>query len=180
MGLGFALKVFFRVLRDRDMAAQIAPLFRGDMVTTPATAAPAAESPEATVESAPARSDALTLLAALQREARLVDFLKEDLSGYDDAQIGAAVRDLHRDAAAVLERLFALRPLRDQEEGVHVEIPAGFDPALVTLTGQVTGSPPFQGTLVHQGWQATHCALPTWSGQSDDALIITPAEVEVH
>lgn len=182
MGLGFAIKVFFRVLRDRDMAAQIERCLRGDMLTTPATAEPSppAPSPVATVGPAPARSDALTLLAALQREARLVDFLKEDLSGYNDAQIGAAVRDVHRDAAAVLERLFALRPLRDQEEGVEVEIPTGFDPAQLTLTGQVTGPPPFRGTLAHQGWQATRCALPTWSGQSEDARVIAPAEVEVH
>lgn len=182
MRLGFALRVFFRVLRDRDMAEQIARLIRGDTSSAFAPAGPALAEPPvaATAEPTSARSDALTLMAALQREARLVDFLKEDLSGYDDAQIGAAVRDIHRDAAAVLERLFALRPLRDQEEGTQVEIPVGFDPAQVKLTGQVTGSPPFRGTLAHPGWQATQCELPTWSGQGVNARVIAPAEVEVH
>ena len=58
------------------------------------------------------------MLATLQREARFVDFVKESLEGYADAQIGAVARDVHRDCGAVLERLFALRPvLADQEEG---------------------------------------------------------------
>jgi hypothetical protein len=132
-----------------------------------------------TVAQAPTRSDALTLLSTLQREARLIDFLMEDLSSYDDAQIGAAVRDVHRDCTAVLERLFALRPLRYQEEGARVEILAGYDPVQVKLTGNVTKPPPFWGTLVHHGWQATQCALPEWSGQEESARVIAPAEVEV-
>ncbi len=40
----------------------------------------------------PTRSDALGLLAALQREGRFVDFLKEQLTGYSDAQIGAVAQ----------------------------------------------------------------------------------------
>src|SRR5207253_6846543 len=36
---------------------------------------------------------AVQLLAILQREGRLLDFLQEDVDGYADAQIGAAVRD---------------------------------------------------------------------------------------
>ncbi len=53
------------------------------------------------------RSEALTLLATLQREARFVDFIMESLEGYSDAQIGAVARDVHRDCGKVLERLFA-------------------------------------------------------------------------
>ena len=74
-------------------------------------------------------SEAITLLAALQREARFVDFIQESLAGYSDAQIGAAARDVHRDCGAVLERMFALRPAVAEEEGTEVEVPAGFDPA---------------------------------------------------
>ena len=55
----------------------------------------------------PARSEAITLLAALQREARFVDFIQESLAGYTDAQIGAAARDVHRDCGTVLKRMFA-------------------------------------------------------------------------
>src|SRR4029450_745151 len=117
MRLGLALKAFFRALRDRTFAEQLDRLLQGQALalsTTPSL--PLADRLRADlVEEAPTRSDALTLLATLQREARLIDFLMEDLASYDDAQIGAAVRDVHRDCAAVLERMFALRPLRYQE-----------------------------------------------------------------
>ncbi len=125
------------------------------------------------------RNDAITLLAALQREARLVDFLQESLADYSDAQIGAAVRDIHRECGAVLNRLFALRPAVTDEEGAEVEIPPGFDPARWRLTGNVSGEPPFHGRVVHPGWEATTCELPTWSGSAAAAKIIAPAEVEV-
>src|SRR6187200_700467 len=38
---------------------------------------------------------ALQMLSILQRDARLIDFLMEDISGYSDDQVGAAVRSLH-------------------------------------------------------------------------------------
>jgi hypothetical protein len=182
MRLGLALKAFFRTLRDRAFAAQLDRLLQGQAValsTTPAS--PLADRLRAdAAEQAPVRSDALTLLATLQREARLIDFLMEDLSSYDDAQIGAAVRDVHRDCSTALQRMFALRPLRYQEEGAQVEILAGYDPVQVKLTGNVTGELPLRGTLVHHGWQAMQCELPVWSGQEESARVIAPAEVEVR
>ena len=45
-------------------------------------------------------------------------------------------------------------------------MPAGFDPGRWRLTGNVTGEPPFHGRLVHPGWEATICELPTWSGSA--------------
>jgi len=127
----------------------------------------------------PARSEAIALLATLQREARFVDFIQESLAGYSDAQIGAAARDVHRDCGTVLQRMFALRPAVADEEGKDVEIPAGFDAGRWRLTGNVTGEPPFRGRLVHPGWEATMCELPTWSGDAATARIIAPAEVEL-
>ncbi len=182
MRLGVALKAFFRALRDRTFAEQLDRLLQGQaLALSMTTASPLADRLRADmVAQTPTRSDALTLLATLQREARLIDFIMEDLSGYDDAQISAAVRDVHRACAAALERMFALRPLRYQEEGAHVEILAGYDPVQVTLTGNVTGQPPLRGTLVHHGWQALQCELPAWSGQEESARVIAPAEVEVQ
>ena len=87
-------------------------------------------------------------------------------TGYSDAQIGAAARDVHRDCGAVLARMFALRPAMAEEEGKEVEVPAGFDSGRWRLTGNVTGEPPFHGRLVHPGWEATICELPTWSGSA--------------
>ena len=181
MRLGLALKAFLRVLRDRTFAEQLHRLLQGQTLAPATTEMPLADRLRADrVAQEASRSDALTLLATLQREARLIDFLMEDLASYDDAQIGAAARDVHRACAAELERMFALRPLRYQEEGAHVEILAGYDPVQITLTGNVTGQPPLRGTLVHHGWQALQCELPAWSGQEESARVIAPAEVEVQ
>ncbi len=126
-----------------------------------------------------ARSEALTLLAALQREARLVDLVQEPLDQYTDAQIGAAARDVLRNAAKTLQRFFGLRPVLQAQEGTTVEVPSGFDPNRYRLLGQVTGQPPYRGQLVHPGWEATRCELPSWTGSESAAWIIAPAEVEI-
>ena len=125
----------------------------------------------------PEGEDALALLAALQREARLIDFLKEDLSGYDDAQVGAAVRDVHRDAAAVLDRLFAPGPAIDAAEGARLD-PASLPADRVKRTGRATGG---AGTVIHPGWAATRVNLPARTGAPDDAAarVLAPAEVEM-
>src|SRR4051794_25531338 len=126
-------------MSDKAVAARAAELI-GEAPpaspTTPVTPSPQASArttPAAAAAAAPARSDALTLLSVLQREARLVDFLKEDIAGYDDAQVGAAVRDVHRDAAAALDRLFALRPVSAEGEGAEVAIPASVDAVRMRL-----------------------------------------------
>ena len=101
------------------------------------------------------------------------------MAGYSDAQISAVARDVHRDCGAVLKRLFALRPAVDREEGTDVDIPAGFDPTRWRLTGNVAGEPPFRGRMVHPGWEATLCELPTWSGSPASVRVVAPAEVEL-
>ena len=127
----------------------------------------------------PKRSEAITLLATLQREARLVDLVLEPLGDYTDEQIGAAARNVLRDSAEVLRRLFALQPVLAQEEQTTVEVPPGYDPARLRLTGKVDGSGPFSGKLAHKGWQATTTQLPTWTGSKEAALVIAPAEIEI-
>ena len=140
-------------------------------------AKPVTPPPEPPAPKRPEGEDALVLLATLQREARLIDFLKEDLSGYEDAQVGAAVRDVHRDAAAVLDRLFAPAPAVDAEEGARLD-PASLPAGRVKTTGQVGGG---SGTLVHPGWAATKVNLPARTGPPDeDAVrVLAPAEVEI-
>jgi hypothetical protein len=113
----------------------------------------------------------------LQREARLIDFLKEDVAPYEDAQIGAAVRDIHRDAAKLLERLFAIRPVIDQAEGSAVTLD-GKEAGLVRMVGNIREGAT-SGTLVHHGWTATKVELPVWSGPKDTDRVVAPAEVEV-
>ena len=177
-----AVRAFFRILFDRKVAAEAALLLTGSTAaapTTPSQASKPAAAPAPPAPKRPARSDALTLLAALQREARLVDFLQETLDGYSDAQIGAAVRDVQRDARSVLSRLFDLRPLTDSAEGASLQVPAGADAMRYRLVGNVAGSPPYRGVVRHHGWKAGKCELPEWTGSADSQSVVAPIEVEV-
>lgn len=121
----------------------------------------------------------LYLLSLLQREGRLIDFLTEDLSLYEDAQIGAAVRGIHENCKKVIEKNLSPKPVLDSPEGESVTIEAGFDPGAVKLIGNVSGEPPFKGILRHRGWQSKREELPTLSG-TQDAGILAPAEVELQ
>jgi len=175
--LGIAFRLFFRALKNRQFAEEASRLLTAPSSITPAAATPVP--PPRAMPEAPRRSEAMTLLAVLQREARLVDFLKESIAAFDDAQVGAAVRDVHRDASAVLDRLFSLRPVMSEPEGASVQVPAAADAARIRLTGNVTGQPPFRGTLRHHGWEASKIQLPEWSGSSAAASVVAPAEVEL-
>jgi hypothetical protein len=178
--LFIAFRVFFKTLFDASTARSVEQLLSGAKpaeTTLPPAATPTIARP---VEPpAPKQNPAVTLLATLQREARLIDFLREDLSGYADEQIGAAVREVHRDAAKVLDRVFDLQPVLTDAEGAAVEVPTGFDAGRFRLTGKVAGSAPYRGALRHHGWQATRCDLPTYTGSATAAQTIAPAEVEI-
>ena len=117
------------------------------------------------------------LLGMLQREARLLDFLMENLSAYDDQQIGASVRDIQAKAQALIRKHLTLEPVLGQEEGSRVTVPTGFDPASIRLVGNVSGQPPFHGTLQHSGWRVKAVNLPRPEGQ--DEFVLMPAEVEL-
>lgn len=123
-------------------------------------------------------AEPLRLLTLLQREGRLLDFLVEDIEGYPNDQIGAAVRDIHRNCRKAVNDHLVLQPVLPGQEGGPVEVPPGFDPSAVTLTGNVTGQPPFRGTLVHKGWRVAEIKLsPPPEGQ--DPWVVQPAEVEL-
>ena len=124
------------------------------------------------------RDGALALLALLQREGRLVDFLRESLDSYPDADIGVAVRDIHRGCKKVIEEHFVLEAVMPGEEDTRVKVPAGFDPGEVRLIGKVSGEPPFTGTLRHHGWRVTEVKLPTLT-EGVDRRVLAPAEVEI-
>ncbi|MEB2283879.1 MAG: hypothetical protein B6D46_08650 [Polyangiaceae bacterium UTPRO1] len=121
---------------------------------------------------------ALRLLALLQQEGRLVDFLEEDLAPYSDAQIGSAVRAIHGGCRAVLKDRLDLAPILPGAEGATVTVERGFDPAAVRVTGNVRGEPPYQGVLRHPGWRSVAFRLPETTGDRDHT-ILAPAEVEV-
>jgi hypothetical protein len=180
MRLWTAIRVFFRVLFNAELAEQVRRIL--DEGPAPTAAAPVPEAKPAPKRPAKVaeRNAAIGLLAALQREARFVDFISEPLAGYSDAQIGAAARDVHRDCAVVLARMFALEPVLTDEEGAEVEVPKGFDAGVYRLTGNVVGEPPFRGVMVHHGWRARACELPQWSGTAEAARVVAPAEIELR
>jgi hypothetical protein len=121
---------------------------------------------------------ALQLLGLLQQEARFIDFVKEDVARYSDADIGAAARIVHDGCHKVLSAHFELEPVRSEPESKRITLQAGFDPSTVRITGNIVGRPPFSGTLVHRGWRATSVKLPKIAEQHD-VNIIAPAEVEL-
>jgi hypothetical protein len=144
----------------------------------PAPVAPSAPGPPRDAGAEDRVEGALLLLGLLQREGRLVDFLRESLDQHPDAAIGAAVRDIHRGCKKVLDEHLRLEPVMPGQEEGPVVVPRGFDPAEVRLIGKATGEPPFRGILVHHGWRASGVTLPTVS-EGFDRRVLAPAEVRL-
>ncbi len=145
----------------------------------PPSPAPAAPAALPSTDAAALRTEgALLLLTLLQREGRLLDFLRESLDAYDDAAIGVAVRDIHRDCRKVLDAHIRVEPVMPGQEDQAVSVPKGFDPAEVHVLGSIQGEPPWKGVLVHHGWRVVDAKLPTPAGQVD-RHVIAPAEVKL-
>lgn len=192
MAVGTAFRAFWKCLWDPQFSGDVAERIKAGPTAKIAAAsepsAPAAApaeklspaKPEKKEKAPPpaGRSEALTLLATLQREGRLIDFLKEPLADYSAEQIRGVVLDVHRDCGAVLERLFAVRPATEQAEGETIELPAGYDAGKFRLLGEANPTGPQRATIVHPGWQATRCEVPVWTGAAPSALILAPVEVE--
>ena len=121
---------------------------------------------------------ALQLLGLLQKEARFIDFIKEDIASFSDADIGIAARVVHEGCNKVINEHFTLAAVRSEQEGSKITLSEGFDAAEVRLTGNIVGIAPFTGTLVHKGWQVTGIRLPKLTS-GHNAAIVAPAEVEL-
>ena len=121
---------------------------------------------------------ALQLLGLLQKEARFIDFIEEDIAAYSDADIGVAARVVHEGCRKAINEHFTLAPVRSEAEGNKITLQQGFDAATVRLTGNIVGTAPFTGTLIHKGWQVTNVRLPKLT-QGHNAAIIAAAEVEL-
>jgi hypothetical protein len=127
-----------------------------------------------------AEAEIVSLLAILQERGRLVDFLMEDITGYDDAQVGAAARVVHEGCMAALQEHFGIRSIREESEGSSVTVPAGYAADEYRFIGNIRGSGPFTGTLVHRGWKTEAVKLPRIVRLEADRLpTIAPAEVEL-
>ncbi len=174
MRLLLALRCFFLVLfykRLPDGAVALLPPQKPPELPPP-------EAPMVTPPKLDGTRGAVQLLAILQREGRLLDFLQEEIDGYSDEQIGAAVRDIHRGCKKALAEHAPLEPVLAGRENASVRVDAGFDPSRIRLTGNVVGEPPFTGTLRHHGWRTTRVTLPELTA-STDPTVVAPAEVEL-
>jgi hypothetical protein len=121
---------------------------------------------------------AVQMLALLQRDGRLIDFLAENISAYPDEQLGAAVRTIHDTCRQVLDQYVNLEPVLNSEEDQPVTVQAGFDPAAIKLIGNVAGEPPIRGVLRHKGWRVKEVNLPPLPPAAG-RMVVAPAEVEL-
>lgn len=165
-----AFGAFFSILSNPEFAARVDALRHGNApAPTPPAPAPLTQ----------ARPDAaLQLLGLLQRDARLIDFTQENLSGFSDADIGAAARVVHEGCGKVLREHFTIAPVRQEAEGSRITLNEGFDARSIRLTGNVVGKAPFNGSISHRGWRAVEVRLPKLA-ESHDATVLAQAEVEL-
>ena len=185
LSLGFS--TLFALLSDPALAARLQTL-RAGVPSAPAAPAPVPApapvtpvtpvTPITPVLRVATPDAALQLLGLLQREARFIDFIQEDMASYSDADIGAAARLVHAGCGKVLSEHFTLAPARNEAEGTRLVLDAGFDAASTRLTGNLQGQPPFRGVLRHPGWRVTEVRLPRLT-EGHDARILAAAEVEL-
>jgi hypothetical protein len=178
MRISYALRCFASILLRGEIPQEIVL----KLAKTSAAVSPTARTAEPLVlprtEGAESVDRAVQMLALLQRDGRLVDFLAEDVATYPDTQLGAAVRSVHESCRQVLERYLKLEPVIASEEDQPVTVAAGFDPASIKLIGNVTGKPPLRGLLRHRGWRATQVNLPSLP-EGTGRSVVAPAEVEI-
>lgn len=168
--LGLAIKSFWAILRTGalpdDVVQRLGLARRG-----PAKAAPAA------AQAGPAEG-ALQMLGILQRDARLIDFLMEDIAAYSDDQVGAAVRSVHQQCREALNRYVQLAPVIDGVEGAFTKL-AGIELNAVKLVGNVPPQPPPGGVLRHRGWRGVKVDLPPLGAKANPS-VVAPAEIEIE
>lgn len=166
----YAFRALFSLIFKGEIADDILDAFRPKQPV-------AAAAPIVTRPAEDQGDRAVQLLAILQRDGRLVDFLMEDVAGYADAQVGAAVRDVHASCRASLLRYVTLAPVLAEAEGATVIVDRGADAARIKVVGNVGGVPPYRGVLRHRGWDATRVELPPLPAAF--RTVVAPAEVEV-
>ena len=180
--LSFAFRCFFSLLFQGKIPQGVLHTVAGS--TAEVAPPPITRTPPASAKvggDAPNREAvdrAVQMLALLQRDGRLVDFLEEDVSSYPDGQLGAAVRSIHTSCRQVLDRYIKLEPVLSSEEDHPVTLPPDFDPATIKLVGNVGGERPIRGVLRHRGWRVAEVTLPSLP-QGSGRAIVAPAEVEV-
>jgi Domain of unknown function (DUF2760) len=178
--IAIAFRCFFSILFDGDIPKDIVQqrVKPAGQVQTPAAQASVSRPQEMERPASEAFDRAVQMLALLQRDGRLIDFLAENISPYPDAQLGAAARTIHEACRNVLEHYVKLEPILNSEEDQPVSVQGGFDPAAIKLIGNVTREPPIRGVLRHKGWHVKEVNLPPLP-QGSGRMVIAPAEIEL-
>ncbi|AEI76976.1 hypothetical protein CNE_1c16330 [Cupriavidus necator N-1] len=181
--VSLAMGTFFAILGNRELAAGVRRLRDGEGLAPAPVPAPAPAPAPVVEAAAPVLKEAspvaaLQLLGLLQRDARFIDFVEEDIARYSDTEIGASARLVHDGCRGVLREHFTIRPVREEAEGSRVTLADGFDATAIRLTGNVVGSAPFHGSISHRGWKVEEVRLPRVA-ERHDATVIAPAEVEL-
>lgn len=178
--LTLALSTFFRLLFDAVYAERVRSLALPGSVQVGERATPNEVPPNAEPSATKTRDygPALQLLASLQREGRLIDFVQQEITAYSDADVGAAARVVHQGCRKAFAQMLVVESIRSEAEGGALTLAAGFDPKAHRLVGAVQGQPPYQGTLRHRGWRVKEVKLEE-PLPSADLNIIAPAEVEL-
>ena len=167
-----AFSSFFAILFGDGLPEQVAEEY--GFVKKPEEKPVAAPVPEVRTS-----DGALQMLSILQRDARLVDFLMEDIAGYSDDQVGAAVRSLHQQSREALARYVTLSPIIDAVEGTRTQV-GRLDAASIKLIGNVPASgKASQGILRHKGWRVEKVDLPKVAS-STETKVLAPAEIEIE
>jgi Domain of unknown function (DUF2760) len=177
--ISLAFRCFFNLLFSGELSAgTLAALHLTKRTAAPAVSKTPGPQAPAAPPAVKTSDGALQILGILQRDARLVDFLMEDIAGYSDDQVGAAVRELHDHCRDSMARYVTLQPVIDGVEGTFAKAPSS-DPNVVKFVGNVPAKPPSGGTLRHKGWRASKIDLPAL-GAKQDATLIAPAEIEIE
>jgi hypothetical protein len=180
--VALAFRCLFSILLHaeipRDLAQKLVQRAPSVPHTEPVAAPPISRLKEMELPPSESVDRAVQMLALLQRDGRLIDFLAENIFPYPDEQLGAAVRTIHESCRQVLERYVKLEPVLNSDEDQSVIVQAGFDPAAIKLIGNVAGEPPVRGVLRHKGWRVKEVNLPPLP-QGAGRMVIAPAEVEL-
>ncbi len=178
MLLSFVMMALLR-RKPADVQTAVVPLPAAEPPPPVAKPLPREPHPEtAAVVRAVTPDAALQLLGLLQKEARFLDFIGENIGPYQDAEIGAAARVVHDGCRKVINEHFVLEPIRSESENARLTLPKGYDAASIRVSGNIVGQAPFTGTLIHRGWKATRVKLPRIA-EGHDINIIAQAEVEL-
>jgi hypothetical protein len=176
--LSYAFRSFFKILSSGEIPRDVAQDLAQPALPEAPPSAPTVTPSLPAVKLEDSADRAVQMLAILQRDGRLIDFFTEEIAAYSDAQIGAAVRDLHQNCKQTIERYVKLEPIIASEEGQAVTVQGPLDPAAIKLIGNVVGNPPLSGLLRHRGWRVSQVNLPPLP-DGDARSVIAPAEVEI-